>query len=58
LRDLVTATPAEYDALWDAVCAGRVADPTPFGMGGDHCPYCGADWKQPHYAECDHPLNA
>lgn len=28
------------------------ADGTPYGMGGDHCPYCGHDWKQPHDPEC------
>lgn len=27
-------------------------DGTPFGRGGDWCPWCGADWKQPHHEEC------
>ena len=30
-------------------------DPTPFGMGGDHCPWCGADWKRPHDEDCGRP---
>lgn len=31
------------------------ADPTPFGLGGDHCPFCGADWKRPHHEDCTSP---
>lgn len=27
-------------------------DDTPFGRGGDHCPWCAADWKAPHYPDC------
>jgi hypothetical protein len=47
-------TRAEYDALWDRVTAGE-PDPTPYGMGGDWCPFCGSDWKQPHAEECESP---
>jgi hypothetical protein len=28
-------------------------DDTPFGKDGDHCPWCGADWRQPHSEYCD-----
>ena len=28
------------------------ADTTPFGRDGDHCPYCGHDWRQPHDRDC------
>jgi hypothetical protein len=28
---------------------GEPTDDTPFGRGGDWCPWCGADWK----AECE-----
>lgn len=31
---------------------GIPGDPTPFGVGGDHCPFCGVDWKQPHDGDC------
>jgi hypothetical protein len=48
-------TRAEYDALWDRVMAGEAADPTPYGMGGDHCPFCAADWKRPHREGCESP---
>ena len=27
-------------------------DNTPYGRGGDHCPWCAADWKRPHRASC------
>jgi hypothetical protein len=30
-------------------------DDTPFGRGGDYCPWCGADWKAPHERECARP---
>lgn len=26
-------------------CKGSGVDQTPYGTGGDHCPWCGADWK-------------
>lgn len=48
-------TRAEYDDLDRAVCDGLVPDPTPYGMGSDHCAVCGADWKQPHFEDCDSP---
>jgi hypothetical protein len=25
-----------------------------YGNGGDWCPHCGRDWKQPHDVECPH----
>jgi len=28
-------------------------DGTPYGMDGDHCPWCGCDWKEPHSEWCD-----
>lgn len=31
------------------------ADPTPFGLNGDHCPFCAADWKRPHREDCTSP---
>lgn len=31
---------------------GTPGDPTQYGVGGDHCPHCGADWKQPHDGGC------
>jgi hypothetical protein len=52
----VPATEEEYNDLWDRVCSGEVIDPTPFGIGHDHCPYCGADWKKPHDAGCVSPF--
>lgn len=42
----------EFNALWDAVLSGKIPDPTPHGVGGDHCPYCFADWKEPHSKNC------
>jgi Fe-S-cluster containining protein len=51
-------TREQYDALWDAVTAGEVEDHTPFGMGGDWCPFCGADWKRPHDEGCESPYAA
>lgn len=27
-------------------------DPTTFGVGGDHCPHCGSDWKRPCDEDC------
>jgi hypothetical protein len=45
----------DYDRLWDAVTAGEVEDHTPYGMGGDWCPFCGADWKREHDGGCESP---
>jgi hypothetical protein len=36
----------------DAAIDRVLDDPSPFGHGGDWCPWCGADWKQPHREEC------
>lgn len=33
-------------------CRGTKIDKTLFGIGGDHCPHCGADWKAPHNESC------
>lgn len=33
-------------------CKGTGIDQTPYGTGGDYCPYCMADWKQPHDEDC------
>jgi hypothetical protein len=33
-------------------CRGTGVDTTPYGTGGDHCPFCGNDWKQPHDGGC------
>ena len=27
-------------------------DDTPYGRDGDHCPWCGHDWKEPHDRDC------
>lgn len=32
----------------DCYCGGA-----PHGCGGDHCPWCGADWKGTHSPECE-----
>jgi hypothetical protein len=42
----------EFNALWDRIARDEIPDPTPHGIGGDHCPYCFSDWKQPHAADC------
>lgn len=49
------ATRQECDALWDRVCSGGAPDPSPYGMGFDHCPWCGEDWRQPHGKRCPSP---
>lgn len=51
-----------YDTQQLAELRGRVEagieqDPTPFGLFGDHCPFCGHDWKQPHDEWCESPHN-
>lgn len=33
-------------------CRGTGVDATPYGVGYDHCPHCGADWRQPHGSSC------
>jgi len=48
-------TKAEYNNLWGRVCRGEIPDPTPYGIGHDHCPYCAADWKEAHRADCVSP---
>lgn len=48
----VPRSTAEFNALWDRVARGEIPDPTPYGMNGDHCPYCCADWKEPHFEDC------
>lgn len=45
----------QLDALRERVDAGLEQDPTPYGMFGDWCPFCGQDWKQPHAGECESP---
>lgn len=30
-------------------------DGTPYGMGGDWCAWCGADWKDEHAVGCSRP---
>jgi hypothetical protein len=45
----------EFNALWDRVLSGAIPDPTPYGMGCDHCPYCFADWKEPPRRELRPP---
>lgn len=32
-------------------------DNTPYGVGGDHCPFCGADWKEEHDPGCERIVN-
>jgi hypothetical protein len=51
----IPRTKAEYDDLWSKVVHAEIPDPTPHGMGHDHCPYCGADWKQAHRFGCVSP---
>jgi hypothetical protein len=48
----VPRTTEEFNALWDRVVRGEIPDPTPHGMGYDHCPYCFSDWKEPHARDC------
>lgn len=36
---------------------GRDGDGTPYGRGGDWCPWCGADWKAQHDVDCTRPSN-
>ncbi len=45
----------QLEALRRRVDAGQEEDPTPYGLGGDWCPFCGQDWKRPHYEECESP---
>lgn len=33
-------------------------DGTPYGKGGDWCPWCGSDWKSDHERNCNRPLTA
>lgn len=33
-------------------CHGTGVDTTPYGVGCDHCPHCGADWKCSHDDDC------
>jgi hypothetical protein len=49
------ATREEANEIWDRVGRGEIPDPTPYGTGYDHCPWCGADWKEPHRAHCQSP---
>jgi hypothetical protein len=45
-----------YYAQRDAVLAGEIEDTTPFGMDGDWCPFCAADWKRPCREYCESPF--
>lgn len=49
-------TMAQYNDIMRRVAAGE-PDPTPFGAQGDHCPWCGQDWKRLHTEECESPYN-
>lgn len=33
-------------------CKGTSIDQTPLGVGQDHCPHCGSDWKDDHLPGC------
>lgn len=39
--------------MTEALGATEPTDPTPFGCLGDHCPWCGQDWKREHDPECE-----
>jgi hypothetical protein len=49
------ALPLEGPECGDDCCVSE--DDTPFGRGGDHCPWCGADWKSEHADDCPTAIN-
>lgn len=50
-------TRENFAQLEHDVRTGKRADPTPCGLFGDHCPFCGNDWKQEHREDCESPWN-
>ena len=47
----------DYSGGTCVYCNGTGIDRTPYGTGGDHCPWCAADWKRPHDSDCPSPWN-
>lgn len=41
-----TLTPGVCYGTTCKYCLGTGVDKTPYGTGGDHCPFCGADWRE------------
>lgn len=47
----------QLDELHERVRAGLEPDPTPYGLFHDHCPFCGADWRDVHSEMCESPYH-
>lgn len=53
--DVLTADQLKDMRVFDA--DAPAADDTPWGRGGDWCPWCGSDWKAEHEIGCQRPDN-